>query len=385
MITMQITNALGNKWRIDDDGFLRVTACILKDGVFDYTPEECPTVAPLDDGRVPNKIIVDNLPEDVLKTVEGKPVIKGEHNWQTSTDNNSNPVGSVAGVAVVENGNLIVDLLITDEATKQQILDGELTEISAGYDAGIKAEEGEFDGARYVCEQVPTKFNHILLLPDGCGRCGKEVRIINTKQKKAGETMKTIKIKNGKTAKEYRFENEADAETAEAMVDDQKAFNAEEIQNALTEMEEVKKQVEELTAKKAELEELIAGYKQQLEEALSPEHQAELAEQAKQQNEDEDAVIEAEVNEGEQEAVKTECQNSKTYADRRALLVRKVLNSKGVRTDRFTQEAFDGAFESLVATSKAKLANKKQVMGGVRALNTATTGNNLERILRPMK
>lgn len=377
---MKITNSLGNKWRIDDDGFLRVTACILKDGVYDYTAEECPAVAPNEDGNVPNKIIVDNLSDDVLKSIEGKPVIVGDHEWQTSTDNA--PCGSVAGVATVKNGEIIVDLLITDETTKQDIIDGKLTEISAAYDAEVKGEQGLFDGVPFLCIQTPTKFNHILLLPDGGGRCGKEVRIINQKTKD-GKEMKTIKIKNGKSSKEYRFENEADAETAEAMVDDQKAFNAEEVQNAMNEMEEVKKQVEELQAKKAELEELLQRYKEQLEEALSPEHQAELAEEAKQQNEDEDAVIEAEVNEAEQEATKQECQNAKTYAERRALIVRKVLNSKGVKTDKFTSEAFDGAFESLVATSKAKLANKKQVMGGARVANAATS--NLERILRPMK
>lgn len=378
---MKAFNSLGNKWRIDDDGFLRVTACILKNGVFDYTAEECPAIQPNEDGIVPNKIIVDNLPEAVLQSIEGKPVIVGDHEWQTSTVND--PCGSVAGKASVVNGEILVDLLITDEATKQDIIDGKLTEISAAYDAEVKWEQGLFDGVPFLCIQTPTKFNHILLLPDGCGRCGNEVRIINKKQKDGG-IMKTIKIKNGKSSKEYRFENEADAETAEAMVDDQKAFNAEEIQNAMNDLGEVKKQVEELTSKKAELEELLETYKKQLEEALSPEHQAELAEEAKQQNEDEDAVIEAEVNEAEQEATKQECQNARTYAERRALIVRKVLNSKGVKTDKFTAEAFDGAFESLVATSKAKIANKKQVMGGARVANSAASST-LERILRPMK
>lgn len=75
--------------------------------------------------------------------------------------------------------------------------------------------------------------------------------------------------------------------------------------------------------------------------------------------------------------------NCKTYAERRALLVRKVLNSKGVKTDAFNDGAFDGAFEALVATSKAKLANKKAVMGGVSVQNSTPTSN-LDRILRPM-
>lgn len=189
-----------------------------------------------------------------------------------------------------------------------------------------------------------------------------------------------VKLENGK---KYRFNNEDDAAVAEEMASDVKSFNAEELQNAMNELTEVKNQVAELEKRKAELEAQLKEVAAQLEAALSPEHQAELAEEAKQQNEDEDAVIAAEVNEGEQEAVKAECQNSKTYADRRSLLVRKVLNSKGVKTDAFTAEAFDGAFEALVATAKAKIANAKQVMGGAKVANSAPVSN-LDRILRPM-
>ena len=35
-----------NKWRIDDDGFLRITICLLKEGIFEYGPEEFPEFLP---------------------------------------------------------------------------------------------------------------------------------------------------------------------------------------------------------------------------------------------------------------------------------------------------------------------------------------------------
>ena len=185
---------------------------------------------------------------------------------------------------------------------------------------------------------------------------------------------KIIKIKNGKT---FQFTNEDDFKVAEEMVEEVQSFNAEEVKSSLEELETVKAQLAELQA-------ALQQAQNQLEEALSPEHQAELAEQAKQQNEDEDAVIEAEVNEAEQEAAKAECANCKTYADRRSMLVKRVLNSKGVDCSAFNEQAFDGAFEALVATSKAKLAMNKQVMGGVKTENSLPINNNLDRILRPM-
>lgn len=387
---IHITNQIDDtKWRVDNDGFLRITCCILKTDVLEYLKSEVPSEM-LTDNNDTNEVInefidVNNIDLDVLKSLEGKPVIVGEHEWQNVADNN--PVGSIAGAPSIKGGQeLLVDVLITDPEVIKQIESKELIEISAGYDAELNAKQGTYNGKDYSLVQVPTNFNHILLLPSGRGRCGQDVRIINTNTNIGKGRINpmgiVVKTQNGKT---FQFENEGDASVAEEMANEVKEFNAEQLNDAMTELETLKQQMAELEAKKAELEQLLADAKAQLEQALSPEHQAELAEEAKQQNEDEDAVIAAEVNEGEQEAVKAECQNAKTYAERRTNLVKHVLNSKGVNCDNFTGEAFDGAFEALVATSKAKLASAKQVMGGAKVENSApSTVNNLDRILRPM-
>ncbi len=387
-MNMHITNEINEQqWRVDEDGFLRITCCILKTDVLEYMKSEAPVIPTNLDFKVLHEFVdVNNIDLDVLKTLEGKPVIVGEHEWQKV--DNTTPIGSIAGTPTIKDGQeLIVDVLITDTDTINKIKNKELVEISAGYDAELIEKEGIYFDKPYEFVQIPTNFNHILLLPSGRGRCGKDVKIINSKYTNIGKgdslMAYTIKIANGKS---FQFTNEDDAKVAEEMVEETKAFNADEVKNAMDELTAVKEQLAELEAKKAELETALNDAKAQLEEALSPEHQAELAEEAKQQNEDEDAVIEAEVNEGEQEAVKAECQNSKTYSERRSLLVKHVLNSKGVNTDAFTSEAFDGAFEALVATAKAKIANAKQVMGGAKIENSSSNVavNNLARILRPM-
>lgn len=373
-----------NDWRIDEDGFLRITCCILKTDVLEYLKSEVPAEAygndTIDDTVLYEFVDVKSIQPEILATLEGKPVLVGDHEWQTV--DNVNQIGAIAGIAHVDGEALIADVLITDTDVIEKIKNHELIEISAGYDAELLQRTGVYKDHPYDVVQQPTCFNHILLLPSGMGRCGKDVKIINTRSGNGVSHMtKIIKIKNGKT---FQFTNEEDVKVAEEMVEEVQSFNAEEVKSSLEELETVKAQLAELQAKKEELEAALQQAQNQLEEALSPEHQAELAEQAKQQNEDEDAVIEAEVNEAEQETAKAECANCKTYADRRSMLVKRVLNSKGVDCSAFNEQAFDGAFEALVATSKAKLAMNKQIMGGVKTENSLPITNNLDRILRPM-
>lgn len=376
---MRITN---KEWRIDEDGFLRITCCILQTAVLDYAKEE---MKGLDiSGDVVHEFVdVSQISPEVLKTLEGKPVIIGEHVWQ-DIDHNA-PVGSIAGSPTVVDGSLMVDVLITNPEVITKIQSGELIEISAGYDANVSEVSGEYNGIQYDVVQEPTNFNHILLLPEGYGRCGSDVRIVNSSfsrdidrciniEYKGDSPMKIIKLMN----KEYRFQNEDDSKVAEEMTEDTKALNAEELQNACNELAEVKNQLEELTSKKDELEKLLEEYKQKIEELMSPEHASELAEEAKQQNEDEEAVLEnADVE--DKEAVKEECKNSKSFADRRRVIVANCMHDK--YKDTWTQDAVDGAFEALVMNSK----NVKKVMNSASPrANVDKIVDNLERMLRPL-
>ena len=373
---MKISN---KSWRIDDDGFLRVTACILQTDVLEYSEQECPFHL---DGRrhkpgsndvVYQYVNVDDISPEVLHSLEGKPVIIGEHSWQTIGKNT--PIGSIAGSPTVENGQILVDVLVANPDVIAKIKHGDLVEISAGYDASIIEEPGEWNGKTYDVIQVPTNFNHILLLPEGCGRCGSDVKIINVKYNKDNEvSMKIIKLYN----KDYRFQNEDDSVVAEEMVEETKALNAEELQNACDELQEVKNQVEELTKKREELEALVEEYKKRIEELLSPEHTAELVQEAVEQNADEEAVLEdAELD--NEEDVKEQCKNSKTYADRRRVIVENCMRGSDVTG--WTQDAIDGAFEVLVNNAKNKA---KKIMNSAVASKVDNVKNNLDRMLRPL-
>lgn len=374
---MHITN---KEWRIDEDGFLRITCCILQTAVLDYAKSETGGLIDIDSDTIHEFIDVNNISEEVLKTLEGKPVIVGEHVWQ-DIDHNE-PVGSIAGTPTIDNDNLMVDVLITNPEVIAKIQSGELIEISAGYDANIILASGVYNNNEYDIIQEPTNFNHILLLPEGYGRCGSEVRIVNMKHtnnkhinnKHEVQNMKIIKVQN----KEYHFQNEDDSKVAEEMVEDSKALNAEELQNACDELTEVKNQLDELTSKKDELEKLLAEYKAKIEELMSPEHASELAEEAVQQNADEDAVLEnADVE--DKEGIKEQCKNAKTFAERRQIIVSNCMSNK--YNTNWSQDAVDGAFEALVMNSK----QIKKVMNSAESkAKEININNNLERMLRPL-
>lgn len=378
---MHITN---KEWRIDEDGFLRITCCILQTAVLDYAKSETGGLIDIDGDTVHEFVDVNNISEEVLKTLEGKPVIVGEHVWQ-DIDHNE-PVGSIAGTPTINDSNLMVDVLITNPDVIAKIQSGELIEISAGYDANIVVASGVYNNSEYDIIQEPTNFNHILLLPEGCGRCGSEVRIVNTKNinetsdinninnTNEVQSMKIIKVQN----KEYRFQNEDDSKVAEEMVEDTKALNAEELQNACDELTEVKNQLDELTSKKDELEKLLAEYKAKIEELMSPEHASELAEEAVQQNADEDAVLENSDVE-DKEGIKEQCKNAKTFAERRQIIVSNCMANK--YNTSWSQDAVDGAFEALVMNSK----QVKKVMNSAESkAKEININNNLERMLRPL-
>lgn len=387
---VRIVNAI-KQWRVDSDGFLRVTACILKEGVYPYNKSEMEgaDAVPDTDGKVYQYIPASAFTENALKTLEGKPVIIGEHDWQTSREND--PVGAVAGNVMEQQrpNEIVVDLLITDEEVKNKIMSKELQEVSAAYEADFVIEDGYFNGEHFHGKQTNLRFNHILLLPEGCGRCGHDVRILNSnnkiKNRTQGRLMNVIKmkLKNG-VEKEYQFESENDADQADKMVADQTAFNAEELQTAMEEIKNCKEQITELNAKLNEAIETANKYKNQIEELTSAEGQAELAQTALEQNEDEDEILNSEFDtEEERTEIKNRCKNAKTYADRRKTIVCAVMNSKGRSTNNWDTLAYDGAFEMLRATARSRNA---KVMGGVKTKNSlAINRDNLTRILRPLK
>jgi hypothetical protein len=119
-------------------------------------------------------------------------VIAGNHHW-LEDDVNSFAVGATAGSARYNAPYLEVDLLLTDPDTVAAVERGELPEISAAYQADIVFEKGMYNEKYYDALQSRLAFNHICLLPPGCGRAGEDVRILNRK----GGIMPSKTFQNG--------------------------------------------------------------------------------------------------------------------------------------------------------------------------------------------
>ena len=454
-------------WRIDDDGFLKVTAHILKEGVYPYSAEESgvedelPGVEP-----VMQYIPQAEFTEEALNSLEGKPVtvplIKENEDWhQWRNPENALKdfltVGNIAGrPRVTEDGCIECDMLIMDADAIAAISGNNevggpanrLVEVSAGYDGTLLVGGGRYLGEPYHATQTNLRFNHVLLLPAGMGRCGSDVRIINKMGHKSHKkrltpkafslginpklqqgaympNSKTIKLKIGNMARTFRFTNEEDAKIAEAMLKEEKTFNTQALQAAIEAKNNLQEEIVELQNQLSQRDQELVEAEEQIKKLLSPEVQEALANEAMEQKEAEEAIIEVEtdfvdsneflelselngnfasdeaeklatVAEEEKEEFNNALSRCRTLAERRAVIVTRVMNMRGVKVRGWKQAAFDGAFELLAANAKIKAKNwanskSKRVLNGFRSYASAygryssANASPHARMLRPMK
>lgn len=374
---MEIISArvkIGNNFKINDDGLMVVKACILKEGVFPYFASEF-----MEDGE--NKQVNVYIPASeftpkALESGQGADVITGEeHEWRTVENSMKDglTVGSIAGDLYTEQGKIFCKLKIEDKKTIEEILAKKLVEISAGYRADFRQEDGIYNGQPYEYRQGNIVFNHVLLLPEGEGRCGPEVRVINKKKIGENKMVKTLRVKIGNVDKSVEFSNEDDAAKAEDLVEEVKKTSAVDVENAVEELKSLKEEVETKNAEIEEKQKLIEEYKEKLEEALSPEKQEELAEELAEQKIAEDEVIEVEIDdEKEKEEVKNACK-AMNRKDRILFLAEKVMNKKGFNCEGMSDDRKIGAFQAIALEAHAKVKNKtssKTFVPGAKALNS---------------
>ena len=365
-----------NNWRIDTDGFLRVTMRVLKKGVYDYAPKEHgeEIAARFKDKAVIREFIDSkNFTDQALKTLEGKPIIIQGHEWRdldnTLTDGLT--VGNIAGTPYVEGDGIIADGIISNAKVIELISNKGLVEVSAGYETDLDTEHGteEYDAA-----QGEPRFNHVLLIPEGKGRCGQDVRILNTKSAK--ETQMKVKIKNAKGVERvYEFSNEKDAETAETVARDvQDSAEADKTEAVDGKDKEVKAANHDLETAKAELETLKAKCKDleaRIEQFASEEYQEGVTKERGEYKEDEEAVMNAEVPEEEKAGIKEKLGNCKSVIERRKTLTVAVMNTKGVDLSAASDDAVSASFRTLVTFAKGKTASKGEAKAPqVKAQNT---------------
>lgn len=409
---VHFSNRTPISWRVDSDGLMRITLCALKEGVYEYGVEEVPQ----DPAFAGKDIIFEYIPvegfaaESALASLEGKPVIIESHEWRdaqtTLTDGLT--VGAIAGKPYIKDGGLYADAIIYDEGTQEAIKSGQLVEVSAAYDGDIAIMSGTFHDKPYDAVQEKFRFNHVLLLPRGKGRCGEEVRIINSIKGKKRMAEATLKVKIGNSMRTYRFTNENDQKEAEAMLEEQKAFNAEEVATAIAEKDALEAQIDELKAQLAEHDRHLAEAKAEIERHMSAEYQEALAEEAKEQMEDEDAIIvdtaaaeleDEVVNEEIEEECKEKIKNcirKGSFAQRRRNAVAYVFkNQQREIPASWDQNAIDGAFEALVLSAKMRNAARegyrrsatpRALNGKLSTVEKSRVGNSArERMLRPMQ
>lgn len=415
ILEKRFANARIGAWRIDDDGVLRVTIHVLKEGVYPYAADEAGAAAALPDvDPVQEFIPASEFTASSLTTLEGKPVVISDHDWRDvqNTLVDGLTVGNMAGTpAVTAEGCIECDALIYDPATIKAITEEQdpkkkLVEVSAGYLAELEIGEGTHGGRPYHGTQRNLRFNHVLLLPEGAGRCGYDVRIVNQQgaqppaQEKTMST--TLKVKIGNKTKTYRFNNDEDAQQAENMLEEEKSFNAEAVQTAIAGKTELEAQIAELQKQLAEHDGNLQAAKKQIEDLLSPAAQEAMANEVAEQQTAENTIVEEEAEnaaeeggdpaaEKEKEEFGNALKRCNNLAERRQCVVTRVMNKRGMKIDNWNQDAFDGAFETLAVNAKARSEAKNQkprVLNGQRV----NVGNGAhqptsprDRMLRPMK
>lgn len=289
---------INSDWNIDADGFLRCRTTVLKAGVMSYSPCELAGVPE----NLKHKEVINLLvpPEELcspkaIKSLEGKPIVANKHEWQEAGA--MCDVGNVAGTPQANLPYLYADILVTDPETIEQIKSRELVEQSGAYDSVIVWESGTTDnGEEFDGIQREYNFNHVSILPAGCGRGGKDVRILNHNNREE-KPMEFTTVKFGKSRIRVCNEDmDAFDKESEKKDDDMKKVEDEKkdvVENSVDQgqFEEVLEQLKTMTAAKEELEGKLAQMQEQLESALSADMIEEQAQVMNEEREEAEKVM----------------------------------------------------------------------------------------------
>lgn len=114
-----------------------------------------------------------------LDTFRGAPITDGHPSVPVDASNWSVlSKGHVSdSVSPAENKFVRAELLIQDRAIIEEVISGDLTEISCGYECDLLNNPGEINGERYDAIQKNIRINHIALLPKGLARGGRELTV----------------------------------------------------------------------------------------------------------------------------------------------------------------------------------------------------------------
>lgn len=393
-LTNQFTATAGQKpkWEKTDEGFLRCTARVLAERVMPYAREELVGVPDeLNDDIVNMFVSKDTMSSsESLRSLEGAGVVIGEHNWLDPEVVKTYSVGQVAGTPRMDGPYLIADLLITDPKAIEDIMNGDIGEISAAYAADAIFEPGDHDGNPYNARQTKLRYNHIAVLPSGHGRAGADVRIINqkTKQQEGGKVMPDavkvrVVLKNTGAVVDVEenvanaIKNEADAAEKKVVeAENESSEKSKSVEDLMNEAETAKGALDAANADLETAKGELSVYKEKLDELLDGGIEAAAEEMIAEQGEAESIVENAAP---EDEKDKEELMNS-IKGLRGSALHTAALTAVGVKCENMSSEALRGAFKAQVQISNAMKGRK--AVSGQRMMNNKTAHEQVQQVTR---
>ena len=367
IITNKFTPASSEspKWEKTEDGFLRCKACVLMQSIMPYAKSELEGVPDgFQNSSIRMYVPIDEIAaQSALRSLEGMPIVAGDHTWMTPELVSDYSMGNVSGVPWIENDRLICNLLVTNPDAIAAIENGKIGEISGAYRAETEFSPGTFNNEAFDAVQKNILWNHIAVIPKGHGRGGAEVRILNKKQE---DVKMTVRIKLRNTGKYINVDEEA-APVIEA---DQEAGEAktEGMTDKISALEGKNESLQQLQAEIEELKGELSVYKKKLDELLSEEAVEGAAEGMIEENGEAEEVIEN-CFPADKEKEKQEFKNSlrKVHGTK---LHNAVLTAIGVNTEGMSAEAMKGAFKAQHQIANA-MKGKKVVAGAKMIQNTA--------------
>ncbi len=168
-----------SKVEYDSQGNMLLNITILKTGVFKYLVKKSQGQP---DVSMQVKLPEDWLTEDVLKSVNGKPVTM-QHPYEVTynpDDMNVNPDNYskfVKGVCIdpkIVGNTIMAKALIYDKELQSQIIDKKLIEISVGFTSYPQPKTGFYQGQAYDVIQKLPRINHVAFVKTARG--GKDLK-----------------------------------------------------------------------------------------------------------------------------------------------------------------------------------------------------------------
>jgi len=380
---MKITNQFtpiapeSPKWEKTEDGFLRCKARVLMETIMPYGRNELEGLPEgFKNSTVNMYVPLDEIvASDALRSLEGMPIVAGDHTWMTPELISDYSMGNVSGTPVVEGGSLICNILVTNPEAIAAIENGKIGEISAAYRAETEFVNGTWNEQTYDAVQRGLRFNHIAVIPKGHGRGGSEVRILNKKQEDVNtmsDEKKKVRVKLRNTGKYVNVDEDV-APDIEAEADAGEAKTAG-MDDKISTLEGKNADLEALQAEIEELKGELSVYKEKLDQLLSEESVEAAAEGMVAETGEAEDIVENAIPEPEEEDKKKEATEFKNALRKLhgTKLHNAVLTAIGVKTEGMSPEAMRGAFKAqhqICNAMKGKVAAK--VVSGTKMIQNA--------------